>query len=341
MEYFRQRFIEELNDEGLVAVREFEWPPSDVLQTMAPNDYESHFLEWVDNQKQSARDRVRDSLDQYGCLERFNRLHNQLERQSVIPFVGAGLSKPMGFPLWGVFLKGLTADYGSVAKKIGNLVDRYKYEDAAQVLIERMGEDVFAEAVQNAFGSRSRLLKGPVQLLPHIFRRGCITTNFDYVLNRVYDDGNCRFHGEYGGVRLAEARRRMADEPHCLVRLHGEADSRHGRVLTKGEYADCYGKGGNYRQVFETLISNTSLLFLGCSLSVDRTVKALEEIKKAARVETPRHYAFLEFVDGVDRESRRSELAKADIHPIWFPPGNRDQAIEDLLIALMGGGFHD
>jgi hypothetical protein len=78
----------------------------------------------------------------------------------------------------------------------------------------------------------------------------------------------------------------MAEEPHCLLRLHGEADSAQGRVLTGGEYRACYGDGGNYREIFKLLIANTSLLFLGCSLYVDRTVHVLREIKQAAVVET-------------------------------------------------------
>lgn len=341
MEYFRQRFVEELNDEGLVIVRTFEWPPADVLQTMAPHDYETHFLDWVASQKQNAKDRARDFLEAYGCLDRFNRLHTQLMRQSVIPFVGAGLSRPTGFPLWGAFLEGLTADFPAVADQVREHLETYRYEDAAQLLLNRMGADVFAEAIQSSFGSRLRTLKGSVQLLPLLFTRGCLTTNFDYVLNRVYDGSNHRFKGEFAGMRLNEAPKRLADESHCLLRLHGEADSAHGRVLTGDEYDACYGDGGNYREIFRLLIANTSLLFLGCSLSVDRTIQALREIKQAAVVETPRHFAFLPLNEGIDREARRNELGQADIHPIWYPPKDHDQATEDLLISLMEGGFHD
>jgi hypothetical protein len=112
-------------------------------------------------------------------------------------------------------------------------------------------------------------------------------------------------------------------------------------VLTDHEYTACYGDGGNYREIFKLLIANASLLFLGCSLSIDRTVHALREIKQAALVETPRHFAFLPLNVGTDREPRRSELGRADIHPIWYPPEDHDQAIEDLLISLMEGSFHD
>lgn len=308
---------------------------------MAPLAYEGHFRDWVESQKQEAQDRAREFLERFNCLDRFNRLHTQLERQSVIPFVGAGLSRPTGFPLWGAFLKGLTAEYPAISDQVRGHLAAYRYEEAAQVILDRMGPDVFAEAVQNAFGSRIRTLKGPVQLLPLLFRRGCLTTNFDYVLNRVYEASDCRLKGEFAGARLNEAPRRLADEPHCLLRLHGEADSSQGRVLTGSEYDGCYGDGGNYRELFKLLIANTSLLFIGCSLSVDRTVQVLREIKQAAVVETPRHFAFLPLTEGMDREARRTELGQADIHPIWYPPEDHDQAIEDLLISLMEGAFHD
>lgn len=341
MEYFRQRFIDELNDDGLVRIRAFEWLPVEVLQTMAPNEYEVYFSEWVRDQKVEAKDRARESLERHNCLDRFNRLHTQLSRQSVIPFVGAGLSRPTGFPLWGAFLEGLTADFPAVADALRAHLASFEYEEAAQLMLDRMGPSVFAEAVQNSFGSRIRPLKGPIRLLPSIFKRGCLTTNFDYLLNRVYDSSECKLKGEYGGSRLGEAPRRLSDEPHCLLRLHGEADSAQGRVLTRAEYAASYGDGGNYREILKLLIANASLLFLGCSLSIDRTFQALREIKQAASVETPRHYAFLPLTDDMDREARRAELGQADIHPIWYPPEDHDQAIEDLLISLMEGGFHE
>jgi hypothetical protein len=341
MEYFRQRFIEDLNDEGPVTVRAFEWPSSEVLQTMSPHDYDAHFAEWVADQKEMAKDRTKACLEEYACLDRFNRLHAKLQKQSVIPFVGAGFSKPMGFPLWGLFLEGLTADYPAVLDQIREHVAAYRYEEAAQCLLDRMGENVFAEAIQNTFGSRHKILKGPVQLLPFLFTRGCITTNFDYVLDRVYEDNGHNFKAEFSGARLIEAPRRLADEPHCILRLHGEAESGHGRVLTQTEYTACYGQEGMYQELFRTIISNCSLLFLGCSLSADRTFQALREIKRSAVVETPRHYAFLPLYETTDREARRRELGEADIHPIWYSPDDHDQAIEDLLISLLEGGFHD
>ncbi|SHF31479.1 Type I restriction modification DNA specificity domain-containing protein [Loktanella atrilutea] len=143
------------------------------------------------------------------------------------------------------------------------------------------------------------------------------------------------------GVNLREAPRRIGDHPHCLLRLHGEADTAIGRVLTREEYEANYGVEGSYREILRATINATSLLFLGCSLNVDRTIASLAELKGQARVATPRHYAFLPLTEGMDREARRAELGAADIHPIWYPPENHDQSIEDLLISLIEGGFHE
>jgi SIR2-like domain len=340
-EYFHQRFVDELNDEGWVTVRTFRWPPAEVLQAMSPNDYEAHFLDWLSSQKQDNKDRAREFLDRYGCLERFNRLHSQLVRQSVMPFVGAGLSKSTGFPLWSAFLETLTEDCPSIRPEVVALLESFKYEEAAQMLLDHMGTNVFAENIQNVFGSRIKTPKGPIRLFPLIFRRGSITTNFDYLLNRVYEDSEARLKGEFSGSQLREAPRRIAEEPHCLLRLHGEADSALGRVLTTSEYDHCYGESGHYREVLKQLIANVSLLFVGCSLSTDRTLLVLREIKQAAVVESPRHFAFLPLEDGTDCQRRRAELGQSDIHPIWYPGDNHDQAIEDLLISLMDGGLHD
>ncbi|OYU37545.1 MAG: hypothetical protein CFE33_20135 [Pseudorhodobacter sp. PARRP1] len=341
MEYFRQRFIDELNDEGPVTVRTFEWPSVDVLSTMAPELYEAHFVDWLAGQKQNAKDRAREFLTQNGCLDRFNHLSAQCHNQRVLPFVGAGLSRSSGFPMWGDFLATLTADYPACRPDLESHLAAWRYEEAAQLMLDRMGKDIFDEAVQSTFGHKAKAINGPIQLLPLVFDRGAMTTNFDYILDRVYDQSGKRFDAVFSGQYLREAPRRIGDNPHCLLRLHGEADSGIGRVLAQTEYEANYGVEGSYREVLRAILNASSLLFMGCSLNVDRTLTALIELKRAAVVASPRHYAFLPLTVGLDREARRAELGRADIHPIWYPPEDHDQAIEDLLISLMEGGLHD
>ena len=341
MDYFRQRFIDELNDEGPVKVRSFEWQAVDVLQTMAPHDFDAHFVEWLGETKQAAKDRARDFLVEYDCLDRFNSLHTKCINQGVLPFIGAGMSKPTGYPLWRNFLIGLTADYAACRDDLLAHIDAWRYEEAAQLMLDRMGSENFDEAVHSGYGRRGRPITGPVLLLPNLFTRGCITTNFDYILDDVYSAPELRFAAVMAGGQLRDAPRRLRENPNCLLRLHGEADSSFGRVLARSEYEANYGVAGSYSAVLQAVLNANSLLFLGCSLNIDRTLSTLIELKQAAQVAGPRHYAFLPMIEGLDREARRTELGNAAIHPIWYPPEDHDQAIEDLLISLMEGGLHD
>jgi hypothetical protein len=331
--------VEDLNEAGPVKIASSEWLPAEVFQTMSEADYEATFVEYVAEKKAEAVDRARQFLAKYDCVDRFNRLHTLLMNDRLLPFVGAGLSIPSGFPGWRQFLVGLTIEYPSTEAAVTALLDESRFEEAAQALLDRMGPVVFSEAIQNKFGTRQRPILGPVRLLPELFGRGCITTNFDYVLDQVFDQSPRPFVDTFGGAKLMEAPRRLAETYHCLLRLHGEADSEEGRVLTSAEYDRQYERG-QYPELLKVLIGNAGLLFLGCSLSVDRTIQALRDAKVGGAVQTPRHYAFLPMNDNVDREARRDELGHADIHPIWYPADDHDQAIEDLLIALMEGGFH-
>src|SRR5690606_4846221 len=112
---------------------------------------------------------------------------------------------------------------------------------------------------------------GPVCLLPRLFQNEVLTTNFDYVLSHVYHRAEMPFSNEFCGVRLRDARNRIGNDPHCLLRLHGEADALEGRVLTRTEYDAAYKGGITLTNILGALIGTRSLLFMGSSLQSDRT----------------------------------------------------------------------
>jgi hypothetical protein len=67
------------------------------------------------------------------------RLREQLETPlRVIPFVGAGLSIPFGFPGWGAFLLSQARAAG-IEKQIQKRIDAGEYEEAAEDLLTARG----------------------------------------------------------------------------------------------------------------------------------------------------------------------------------------------------------
>ena len=71
----------------------------------------------------------------------------------VIPFVGAGMSMPFGFPSWSGFLLDQAARAGQ-QDQIQVLLSTGKYEESAEVLLKARGYLAFNDAIDNTFGLR-------------------------------------------------------------------------------------------------------------------------------------------------------------------------------------------
>ncbi|MGO7906254.1 SIR2 family protein [Rhizobium leguminosarum] len=339
MEYFRERFDDDLNAEGeLIVIRDKTWSRDYVLKKVDEIGYQQAFQDFVEEVKQNAKEHARAFLLKYGCLERFRRLIGRVRNQSVVPWVGAGMSVPSRFPGWEQFLRHLQEEDPDSAPEMNRLLKSGLYEDAAQLLADRLGQNILDENIENVFGDLARNPCGPILLLPEIFKIGVVTTNFDYTLDQAYELASTRFRRTFAGRDLRIAPALAADDRNCLFRIHGEANNSDGRVLTRSDYDRVYGNEGTLADVLNGLVSNRSLLFLGCSLSVDRPLMALTELKQKAQVQNPRHYAFVPLPPDGEKVARRKQLEAADIHPIWYPnDGEHDQHIEALLLCLMEG----
>jgi hypothetical protein len=251
------------------------------------------------------------------------------------------MSIASGYRPWGAFLLSLLTDAPQIKADVEDMLEHGKHEEAAQLVFDILGGGVLAEEIANQLGRYRPSLSGPVLLMPRLFQNEVLTTNFDYVLTHVYAAANAPFINEFCGTRLSDARNRIGNDPHCLLRLHGEADTADGRVLTRAEYDAYYQGGVSLTHILAALIGPRSLLFMGSSLQSDRTYAALHDIRAQNRDNGVRHYAFLPYPPENQRAARRAFLAEADIHPIYYPADEHDQCIEDLLITLVEGGLND
>ena len=341
MQYFEQRFINNLNEDGDIEIRGNRWNRYEVLERMDPDAKTELFENWVEQAVALAKERTREFLLRYRSLQRFQRLTDRWRNGNVIPFVGAGMSIPSGHLPWAEFLSNLGDEYPEVRDALNPVIEAHNYEEAAQLLFDELGADVLHEAIANAMGRHRRRTDGPVNLLPELFTNGAVTTNFDYILDFIYDAQNQPFTRTYCGQDIAHVGAQNANHPHCLVRLHGEAEISANRVLTRNEYAAAYGERSILQGFLGQLIGLRSLLFLGCSLHTDRTYSALHSIRQANAVEPVPHYAILPFPGERQVRQRREFLSQAAIHPIYYPPETHDDSIEDLLITLHAGGLDD
>ncbi len=110
-------------------------------------------------------------------------------------------------------------------------------------------------------------------------------------------------------------------------------------MLGVKEYIDAYGPGGGSREALSLIYRTRSLLWLGCSLSIDRTVSLAGELANLDG-QMPRHFALLQ--QPSDKASwlvREKELTARQIFPIWYD-GDHDDCIETLLVGILDSQSH-
>ncbi|MCW8193378.1 hypothetical protein F6455_01095 [Proteobacteria bacterium 005FR1] len=344
MDYLKEKFYSDLQSEantyvreGRIHIREMHWSPSEFLESLGGDAADEIMNEWFDERKESLLQIAEEILEGYDNRDRFDRLKETCGENSVIPFVGAGMSIPSEYPGWSNYLRVLCSQTRVSPDELERLLNSGRFEEAAQTLFDDMGAPAFNEHLRNTF-DRRREPKGPINYLPRIFRSGVITTNFDTLLEGIYDTEKNKFEEVLFGVTGSEFPRLAATGRPYLLKLHGNANRQRDRVITLNEYESAYQD----RKVLRNLVANAffskSMLFMGCSLATDRTIQSMSEyVNEFGHESLPQHYAFVSLQEGEDRISRREQLVSANIFPIWYEGVDHDEAIEALLLALVDG----
>jgi hypothetical protein len=274
---------------------------------------------------------------------RFEELKRSCQRGFVIPFVGAGISKSAGCPEWREYLLGLCDDAHLDAVAMRERLElRGDYEGVMNDLVQALGENRFNLDFERDFKTPENIL-GAVTLLPRLFDSCAVTTNFDRVLETVYANEGRPFVEKVTGRGMANAFfRAIPAGDRYLLKLHGNLDNAAERVLNQTEYDTAYGNDGNIHfdcplpKLLKRLFTSYSFMFLGCSLSADRTIQTFMRIAHLEGQDNlPHHYALLACpADNAQRQIIDQRLANAHITPLWYPDGEHDH-VEQILELLL------
>lgn len=273
----------------------------------------------------------------------YEDLKKDYQRGGLIPFIGAGLSVFCGYLGWSKVLEqlaGFVYDKDTKAE-ILKMIEDGELLLAAQEIYDhypRMSKELQKIIDYNKIKNcdLSVLHVSAAYALPYLFRRGTVmTTNFDRVLEEVYDRCHAKFEkivSPYEPDILAQVRQ---NSPHCLFKLHGdigpEIHDIGKLVFTKTQYDAAYNSDGQLMQELSQWFQNRRLLFLGCSLLKDRTMEVLQQVM--AKNPGLDHYAILA-CRPEDIGQRSRELGDLGISPIFYPIDKHD-AVRVVLERLL------
>ncbi len=275
--------------------------------------------------------------------KRFDELKRACQRGFVIPFVGAGMSKSAGCPAWKEYLLNLCPDAGFEQEAMRKrLEEKGDYEGVMDDLVTKLGEPRFNLDFERDFTPQEDFA-GAVMRLPSLFDSAAITTNFDRVLELAYERSGKAFVEKTTGRGPVNAfYRAIPAGERYLLKLHGNLDNAAERVLNRTEYNAAYGNDGNIHfdcpvpKLLKRLYTSFSFLFLGCSLTYDRTIQTFAKVAQDVGADSlPHHYAILACPCGAAQKGKLEQrLADAHISAIWYPE-EEHQLIEEMLELLL------
>ncbi|MBM9520922.1 SIR2 family protein [Desulforhopalus vacuolatus] len=307
---------------------------SEILFKCDPFAYEEALNEWQKGKFEDDFELTLSLLRNSLTKGRVEDLVHVLKKGKVAPFIGAGLSIPCGKKSWPAILKEL----GSQSKKIDQaelnlLIEAGKYIEAAD-LVENCLQTRLREYIRTSLPARD--ITGPIKILPDLSNECVITTNLDNIIETVYRNAKRSFDdGFMYGTQDSHFMRQFITGGRCLLKIHGDYQNEVTQVFTKSQYAAAYGEEKIHfdkplpkvlRQIY---ISNT-LLFLGCSLTYDKTLEIFKQVAESNEYQIPWHYALLETPENGDTEEREEILSPLQIIPIWYPSGKHEY-VEDFM----------
>lgn len=262
----------------------------------------------------------------------------------IAPFVGAGLSRPCGYPMWGEALRKVALKLNGLAvQDIEPLMAQYDFLQAAQVL-----HDVAAEQVRHFIKTEFRqrgAITGPVRLLPELSNGCIVTTNFDTVIEDLFRDSGQALDGYMHGTQAANNFvQRLLRGERCILKLHGDAGQANTHVFTQAQYVAAYGEPIAFKnqlpRALRQIFISHSLLFLGCSLEQDKTLDLFKSVINDAAFEIPDHFALLnEPATLQERAHKEDRLLQLQIRPLWYATpidvdGKPDHSLLEQILKL-------
>ncbi|MFW5396134.1 MAG: SIR2-like protein [Candidatus Accumulibacter regalis] len=267
-------------------------------------------------------------------MSHFIQLVDLMAAGAVVPFVGAGISASAGFSSWKDHLRRQGKTAHIAAESVEALLASGAYETVLEEIEAAHSREVFINEIRDEF-CRNLTIPDVVWRISELFTDTVITTNYDRLLEQSFETGEA---GRVQVINGLNALEQPDPKKITVIKLHGDIREPKRCILSKNQYDEAYGNGSlNLHKPIPKLLAyhykNSSLLFLGCSLSNDRTVQVFRKIKESMgeEEETKQHFSIEqapETPEGIAQ--RNAELAKLGITPIWFEKG-RYELVESML----------
>jgi hypothetical protein len=205
----------------------------------------------------------------------------------------------------------------------------------AEEMREKLGKTGFHDFMMEQFRQSKPKPTSTHQWLPKIPFSAVLTTNYDRLLEKTYEDSykDASFHmftnKDYPELAMAL----RSGEPY-LLKTHGTIDRIETIVLGTKDYREVMHNNPAYRQYLRTLFSSKTVLFLGFGLTDPDLNLLLEEMRAIFHDYTTTHYALMNTKEVPSiKQKRFKKDFNIKILP-YIPSASHHPEVEDFLKQL-------
>ncbi len=246
------------------------------------------------------------------------------ERRCVL-FVGAGLSRPAGYPGWGDLMRhvvdGTHAQLGDAARKdeLELLLAQSKFAEVADQCRTLLGRTFFGRMMRDQLARRVAPPAATHKAIVETPYACIVTTNFDTLLEDAFAEWS-----DFGipkaptGMELSQHGTLLLDGAFFILKAHGTIDDDESMVFTSEDYRRITHANPAFQAVMSSLLLTHAILFVGYSLSDPNFRLLMDSQLTTFGSDAPPRYALMENVSDSERAILRRT---AGIEVISFAKG--------------------
>jgi hypothetical protein len=245
-------------------------------------------------------------------------------RQCVL-FVGAGLSRPAGYPAWHGLMESVVQEtVGSAAGdaaglELTTLLKAGRYTELADQCREILGPSRFAAFLRTELAkpvAPPEATHRPIVRTPYA---AIITTNFDTLLEDAYalwsDEGVPKCPT---GTQLGRHGTLLLDRTFFILKAHGTINDPASLVFTSEDYRRITHANPAFQSMMAALLLSHAVVFVGYSLNDPNFRLLLDSQLSLFGTQAPPRYAVMEGVGSLEAQILRRT---AGIETISYPKG--------------------
>lgn len=209
------------------------------------------------------------------------KIRELYKEDNLVPFIGAGLSKPFNIPDWKQLITRLSDEYMENFKHIKPTVNEYlnnnNFWSAMETILEfaPISESDIQEEIVRIIDNQMRKSVNNNDHnyldLANLNFKVYLTTNYDHLLTKYINEDNCvpliLNDIDFSTQNLFSAKKKR------VFHLHGHISNPGTIVITKDQYKKLYNSK-KYDNILKLFTGNKSLLFIGFSFD-DQFIKEM------------------------------------------------------------------